>query len=49
MKQKNVAAQEMARLRSESLTPKRRRQIARGAVAARWAKERLSTASKKAS
>jgi hypothetical protein len=38
MKQKNPAAVAMAKARARSLSPERRREIARQAAATRWAK-----------
>jgi hypothetical protein len=39
---KNKAAQQMARARAASLTPERRREIARKAALARWKKPKKS-------
>jgi hypothetical protein len=37
---KNKAAQELARLRAKSLTPERRKEIARKAIKARWDRDK---------
>lgn len=43
-KAKNPAAVALAKLRAQSLTPARRREIAHKAIAARWAKHRKEKA-----